>query len=496
MDYAQKAVWGTVTVFLLSILSNALGYILRIILARNLTVAEYGLFYAVFGLVSFLLFFRDLGLNAALIKYIAEWNVQKKFDSIKTAIISVFSWQLLISCLFAGGLFLFSDFLGTSYFKNPAAHLLLKYFFIYIIISSIAVFVKSVLIGFQKISIATSAEILRLSAVIITVLLLFNKKVTVFAPLYAFIFGWVIVVLFLLPFMFKTFSFLKYCVRDSHKTTKMLFSFGLPVMLTSIGSRVIAQLDTLLLTYFGTLEQVGIYNVILPSSLLFLFASGSISIVLFPLISELQARGDKKRITECCQLLQKYIFVAIVPAMLAVFVFADLFLSIFFGPAYVVGKQAFQILLIGVIVFSVSKINHDMISALGKPKQVTSIIAIAAVINFIANIILIPLYGIEGAAVATSISYLAALILSSIALSKIIDIAVPWFSWLRIFLAGGFFVLIIHYMRKLLILNIWTEMIITVVCASIVYILLLIVMKIIDIQELKTYSNIILTKRK
>ena len=69
---------------------------------------------------------------------------------------------------------------------------------------------------------------------------------------------------------------------------------GLPFFVTAIGDKVIVYIDTLMLTYFSTLTEVGIYNVVLPSAIIFLDIGGAIATVVFPMSSELWAKGDTK----------------------------------------------------------------------------------------------------------------------------------------------------------------------------------------------------------
>jgi len=72
MNYVEKFVKGTTIVFLMHIVGGAIGYLLRLFIARNLTVAEFGLLYAVLSFIGFLTMFRDLGFGPALTKFVAE----------------------------------------------------------------------------------------------------------------------------------------------------------------------------------------------------------------------------------------------------------------------------------------------------------------------------------------------------------------------------------------------------------------------------------------
>ena len=258
-----------------------------------------------------------------------------------------------------------------------------------------------------------------------------------------------------------------------------------------MGGKLIGDIDTLILTYFRPLSEVGIYNVILPSAMLFLYFGISISAVAFPIVSELWAKKDKIRLSEGIRLMHKYTFAIIIPAVFTIFTFSELFIKSFFSAEYVVGELAFRILLIGVLFYIVAGINTNIIAGIGKPKTATKIIVFSAIINIILNLILIPIMGIEGAAIATAISYLTALILSTYKVTKFIEIEFPKIIWVKLVASGLIFISIIFYMKNLLVLNPWLELIISSATAVIVYLVVIYLLKIIDIKEIRKYAGLI-----
>jgi O-antigen/teichoic acid export membrane protein len=74
-------------------------------------------------------------------------------------------------------------------------------------------------------------------------------------------------------------------------------------------------------------------------------------------------------------------------------------------PDFVDSLPAFLILMPGVVALTVAKVLSSYISGLGVPLQVAAASGSALVVNVIANLLLIPLFGILGAALASLISY-------------------------------------------------------------------------------------------
>ena len=94
-NYTKFAVKGATTVLVISLLAAFIGYLVRFVLARNLTVEEFGLFYAVFAFLGLLGLFKSFGFDKALIKFIPEFKHKKRNDLIKSSIIYVSFIQLI-----------------------------------------------------------------------------------------------------------------------------------------------------------------------------------------------------------------------------------------------------------------------------------------------------------------------------------------------------------------------------------------------------------------
>ena len=474
-----------------SSLASVFSYLLRLLLARTLSIEEFGLYYAVFTFLSFFMFFRSFGLDSALVKYIAEFEVKKEYNKIKTAIASALLFQLVSSIIFIGILFFLSNFLAATYFKNPMASSLMKILILYVPFSMLYLFLMDILQGFQRIKVLSFVNPVLKFLFLLLTFIFFKLNYNIFSPALALVIGSGLMFLLLIPFASKSFNFFKYKITNFKFITKKLFLFGLPVVMVTFGGIIISYVDTLLLIYFRTMTEVGIYNVALPTATIFLFLAGGLSTVLFPMASELWARKEKQKLSDGITLLYKYSFLLLIPFMLSVFSFAKLFIRILFGQEFVSGALSLQILLIGTLFYIVATINNTIISGIGKPKVVTKTILFAAGANFVLNLILIPFFGIEGAAFATTLSYLFVLIVSTIKLKQFIKLQSPWKSWCYTFICGAIFVGVINILKRVLVMNEWLELILAVTISVSVYILLIFVFKLVDLKEIKKYAKLI-----
>src|SRR3989338_6826378 len=81
----EKIIKGGVVVLVLAFLGSVCAYLIRILFSRTLSIEDYGLFYAVFGLFSIITAYIDLGLGYSVVylfpkqikfkNYAKAWNI-------------------------------------------------------------------------------------------------------------------------------------------------------------------------------------------------------------------------------------------------------------------------------------------------------------------------------------------------------------------------------------------------------------------------------------
>lgn len=485
-NHVGKILRGTGVIFATTFIAALFSYGTRVLVARKLGPEQYGLFASVYTFILFFLFFRDLGLGTALVNYVAKARIEENYNKIKTAVVSVFGLQFLSSSLIGILIIIFSGYLSEHYFKVPESRVILLIMVAYTMTSILYTIPKALLNAFQKTIPFASMEPAKNLFILLCTVILFHFG---YSDLLAVSIPYAIlsVVFFFIyqPFVQKNLYFFKHKVENFKSTTKELLWFGLPLMAADIGGKIIGYTDTLMLTYFGSLTEVGIYNVVLPSALFFIQISRAISAIVFPISTELHYKKDVAKLAKGVSLLHSYCFALIIPLIFTLFAFTDFFLNLFFGAEYVAGALAFRILLVGSMFFILASVNNIIISSMGEPKEVTKTILFSAILNVVLNLFFIPLFGINGAAVATSLAYLSSLILSTRKLLQTLDISAPFLHWGKLLLTASVFVIVILYMTRMLHLNVYVEIILSALIATIVYSLLLYLFNIIDFQDLK-----------
>lgn len=495
--YSARITKGFVFFFSGLIGSAIVAYLLRAFLARSLNLHDFGLFFAVYSFVIFFSFFRDLGIGNSLAKHIPEFIAKKQYEKIKSSIITGCIIQFIAAVIFITVFFVFSDFLAKNYFKDPTSGLILKILSLMYILLVFDDTLKKVFLGFQRIDYVTYIEIGKNIAFFAGTIILFYLGLGIYSPIYGYLVSTPIIMAIMFPVFLKLYPFFRYTISFNKEITKKIVMFGIPTMMIGIGDRIISYMDILILTFFVSLEEVGVYNVVVPTAILFLYISRSAAQVLYPLSSELAAKNEHKKLAFLLYETQKFSFVILVPFVLLLMCFPELYLSTMFGASFIAGKTALIIMLIGVLFFGIAKINFSVLAAYGYPGKVAQILITASAINIVANIILIPKYGISGAAIGTSISYLTALVISERYMRKKIESKLPIKDIILSLIAGIVMVIFTLFISNNSLINPLLDGIIYCFIGLILYSIMIFLMKIVCISEIKDMiSFFVISKNK
>jgi len=486
--YADRMARGSALVFASTFITMALGYFLRLFLTRALTVEEYGLLYAVVTFVNFFALFRDLGLNQALVKFIPEWSIMQQAGKIRGAISWVVGLQGVISCLVAAAIFSSAPWLAEVYFHAPNVAILIQIMSGFFFVATFGGVFHTSLQGLQRIkayAILQPLNNLLLLALTAALLLLgFGLFGAVSAYLVMGILFGIIAGLLLLKALPRAGEPL--VASDKRAVVK----FALPVLLGFIGGVVLGAMDTIVLTYFRSLTEVGLYQAALPTSTILWAVASAIGTVLFPMVSEMWARRDKQALAAGISLLLRFSFVLVLPFALLMLALPEFVLGLLFGQAYIAGAAALQILALAAIAYTLWQICAVVLSGIGRPDLTTKIVLGVAGFNLVSNIALVQIWGIVGVAVTTLVSFVVAFGAAVVVLNKMAGIHPGWPGILKAIVSGGVMIGLMFAIKSMLVLGVWSEVIISLVVGLVVYSLLVLRLRAVSRAELRMLGRL------
>ncbi len=454
--YARRLVKGSTIVFTAFVASGIVGLLLRMFLARSLSVAEYGLFYAVFVLISFFELFRGLGFDTALVKHIPEFMVQKQFGKIRSSINFVLLIRASIAALIVAIFFIFSSQISSTVFGTATAMPLILVLGVWFILMSFST-ITNTFQGFQNMLAYSSLKFFdNLFVLSFALLLVGVLGLGLVGAAFAYMFtAFAIAILGFTILRLRYPPVFKEKARITKPVVGTLSKFAFPVFLTGLVGLVIGYMDTIMITVFRSLPEVGFYQAAQPLSNLLFSVAGSVLIVLFPMVSELWAKREKKLLGGMLHFLTKFSFILVMPVVLIFVAFPDIVIRIFFGPDYLPATVALQILSVVTIFHLLTGILGQVLTGIGKPMIVTKVTAFMAIFNLAANFALIPTYGIEGAATATFGAYLLGSIMLFYYAKKFVRFSLPASSLFKTIAGGALTLIFIFGLKSILPFSQW-----------------------------------------
>jgi O-antigen/teichoic acid export membrane protein len=179
-----------------------------------------------------------------------------------------------------------------------------------------------------------------------------------------------------------------------------------PMALAACINQLNKYTDIIMLGFFVSAESVGIYRVAVQGSMLVAFGLQAISLVLLPYFARLHESNSQKKMQTLCTLSTIVTFCISLAVVLFYIFFGDVIISKIFGTTYSQGYSALIILSIGQLINASFGAIAFLLIMCGHEKKVAFGLSVSALVNIPLNAVLIPVIGIEGAALSTVISIL------------------------------------------------------------------------------------------
>ena len=403
----MKITRGAGIAFVGSLLALFLTFMGRVLVARIGTESEYGIFSIAFVVLNVCTIIAILGLQQGTAQNIAYARGKNKFEHIQKLISTSIQLSLLASILLCIIVFFTSHLIATKIFHDDGLVFPLKIFALGIPFFALLHVFVSIFRGFDDVKPKVYfQDILRSAIFLLLLLLLILFELPFSGVFYSFLTSLVISCAVLIIYLAKRLpSPVKFVfgIRIDPVAKNLLF-FSLPLLGVAMLGLIITWTDTLMLGYFTSSAKVGLYNAALPFAYFISAIMRAILIIYMPVTSGLYARSMMLEIRRNFSVLTKWSCSITLPLFLILFLYPSSVLNLFFGADYVFAGNALRILSLGFIISNFMGPNGGTLIALGRSRFLMWTTLGVALLNIGLNVTLIPLLGIEGAAIASAVS--------------------------------------------------------------------------------------------
>ncbi|MFZ0887076.1 MAG: flippase [Candidatus Binataceae bacterium] len=184
--------------------------------------------------------------------------------------------------------------------------------------------------------------------------------------------------------------------------TLTLIGFSLPIASAGTMLSLNAWVGRLLVGYFQPAAEVGIYQAASEASILFAIIVVGFSTILAPTIADLHRREQWQMLDELFKVSTKWTLYLSIPPFLVIAFLPREVMTVLYGMRYESGAVPLLILSIGQLVNAGTGAVGLMLVMTGHQTELLRISALALAVNVALSCILIPHFGLAGAAVAST----------------------------------------------------------------------------------------------
>lgn len=382
-----------------TVLRSVSGLVERVILGRVLGPTEYGVISVCLAVMTLAATASMFGLTQGIPRYMSRFDVRSERRGVW---VSGGLVSGTVAVVVAGILLLFSERLAVLLLDSRAYTTPLRIFLLTVPFLTLFKITISGIRGEENTIYRTYAQDLLYPVLRIGLLgALFVLGATVVAPSLAYLGGVIAATGVALYFLNELFS-----LRGSVDWRILeLTRFSAPLIVSMIMSILLTRTDTIMIGYFRTSTEAGLYGAAYPIAAGLQLVLSSFGFLYLPLASRLDAEDSRDEVAEVYKLTTKWIYIITFPAFVVFLLFSTEVLSLFWGPDFAKAGIALSILSLGFFSSAAVGRNRETISAFGYTRYIMYANLLGFTANLLLNLYLIPEFGYVGASVSSAFSF-------------------------------------------------------------------------------------------
>jgi O-antigen/teichoic acid export membrane protein len=419
--HTQEVVRGAGVAFILRVTGAGFGFLFNVLLARLLGAEGAGIYYLAFTVTSMATVAGRAGLDNALLRFTAAHSALGEWAAVKGVYRKGIALALLASSLSTMAVVIFAPEIAGVIFSEPALATPLRFMALSIVPMSLIMLHGELLKGLKRVRDAALLQGTAMSVLSCLLLLVVGRSWEVFGAVFAYTLASVVVLIAgILLWRGATLH-----VRDirGQFSVRLLASTSFPLLLVASMDLVMNFTDTIMLGILGRASDVGVYGVALRTAMLTSFVLIAVNSVAAPKFAAFFRQGDMRALETVARNSTRVMLVVAAPALLLLVLAPGLVLRIF-GEGFGTGTAALSILAVGQLVNVATGPVGYLLMMSGHERMLRDINIGGAIMNVSLNVLLIPEYGMNGAAVATSASWIAINITALLLVNRKLNVSI------------------------------------------------------------------------
>ncbi len=340
-------------------------------------------------------------MEESMMRVVPSYIEKEDYARLRGGISFALLFSLIMSTILAVVVWSCSKFLAINMFHSEGLSRLLPFAAVAIPISVMYEVIGGILKGFKETLKALLPQfIISLTTRIVIFLYLSLKVSDPLNAIYAFIAGEILALILAITFLRNKTREIK--TTNRHSEYKKIINIAYTMIFTGFSVYLFTQADLWIVGMLASTEDVGIYGVTAKLVTLIAFPLGALSAIIPPLISSIHTSGDLDELRKVIRGSTRWILSIAMPIILILILEGDVILKYVFGEKFVNGYTALLILTIGQVINTGSGLVGYFLQMTGGHKVYMKITIFFSITNVILNFLLVPRFGINGAAFSTA----------------------------------------------------------------------------------------------
>jgi O-antigen/teichoic acid export membrane protein len=389
--------------FFIRVLGALSGLLMNLVITRNLSVEQSGLFFLAFAICSAIGMLCTLGLTNAFIRFIGGYHAEDNWPIIKGVFLKGVKAVLITSVIAAVITFAASSYIGISLFDKPelvsvlriitfaipcfALYQITAYAFQGLHKSAISIFLQNIsnqLIMVFLIALVVSFSI-TLTVVSVTTIFTCSAAVTCLCGL------------------IKWFKQKELDVFADFSKTNELIASAKPLFLIMTISMLVQYSGLIIVGAYLEAVDVSLFSVAQRIAMLTSFVLVAVNLVAAPRFAAIARLNNPEELRNTSLFCSRIMVVMAMPIMIFMLLFPE-FLMGLFGKEYKQGAYLLRILAIGQFINVITGSVGYLLNMTGHEKDFRNVVFLSGPLALGLGLWLTPIYGAAGAAVATAIA--------------------------------------------------------------------------------------------
>lgn len=402
--HVRELLRGTFSAVAYRTVGMVTSFLLTIIFARILGSHDFGIFTLASTCILVATVIGRFGLENALLKFASASVTKQKWNEVAAIFRLSINFALATSAIITAALLILAPVLAIEVFGEAQLIYPIRILSLTVVPSTLVILHGEIFKAFKNSSAASFLQSTLPPAAMFATLAI--AVVMVGTDLAASDIAWVSVGAafgtILTAILFKRNFIPQIRSRRGEFNSARLLHTSIPLFWIALMGLVLGATDTIMLGIWTPPEQVALYSAAAKLASLVSFPLVAVNTIAAPMLAGLYASGDLRAVNSVVRTAVIITLALSVPVSLLYWLWPGLPLMLF-GQAFLPASGALILLTMGQFVNAATGPVGNLLMMTGHEKLMRNNIACAALLNTVLNALLIPEFGITGAAIATAL---------------------------------------------------------------------------------------------